>query len=93
MGSFDMRPVFAFLLAIGIAMGLGISCGAGRYKDHGCGGYKVGCVPAGAAELEPCDTTPAGAREGEDVDARIARLETQLRLSKAERTVNRPRHR
>ena len=45
-------------------------------------------VPAFAGGPPACICPTDGARQGEDLDARIERLERELRLSKAERVVN-----
>jgi hypothetical protein len=50
------------------------------------------CAFARGAETPACITeSSSGARDGESLEQRIDRLETQLRLSKAERYVNRRR--
>lgn len=46
---------------------------------------------AGVAMPPPCVCPTDGAREGETIEQRVERLETELRLAKAEARVNRKR--
>jgi hypothetical protein len=55
--------------------------------------FELALATAPVCVCEPAPVPTNGARPGEDVDARIERLRTALRLSEAERVVNRKRGR